>query len=150
MTRIGHLLVITGFVVTVLLVVGLPRLLEAVREMHAWWSWTVYAMTVVAFAVTLFLLSLTFREHLRFLGRLSLAIPYADPAKIMLAFDAQKINEGHVYKSLTRMYLDALEVNQIESAYAGKHIRWIVRYLSAATIAGVVFLALLVLLKILP
>ncbi len=149
MTRIGHLLVITGFVVTVLLVIGLPRLLEAAREAHAWWSWTLYGLTVLAFGITLTLLWLTFREHLRFLGRLAFAVPYADPVKIMGAFDAQKIQEGHVYKSLTKMYLDAIEENQIESAYAGKHLRRIVQYLSAAMVAGVVFLALLVFSKIL-
>ena len=146
--RIGHLLVVTGFIRDGSSLVGLPNLI-AMRNANTWPLLTVAVLAAVTYVVTLGLLTLALREHLRFLGRIGFALPYADPLKIMHALDAKQIKEGHVYKSLTKAYLEAIHANEMESAYAGRHLRLIVRYLSAAMVSGIVFLVLLVFSKML-
>ena len=106
--RVGHLLILTGFVVTISITFGLPNLIGAIREAGGWAS-LITSLAAVAFVIVLVYLSLVLREHLRYLARLSFSIPNANPAKIMGAFDAKEIQAERVYKSLTKMYLDAIE-----------------------------------------
>ena len=147
--RIGHLLVLTGFVVTLLVIFGVPNLITAVREAKTCPPLTFASFAVVAFCVSFLFLYLAIREHLRFLGKVGFSVPRVDPEKIMQALDAKQIREGHVYKNLTKMYLKSIEENQFESAHNGRHIRRVVWYVSAASISGVVFLALFILARIL-
>jgi hypothetical protein len=75
-TRLGHLLILTGFLVTALINVGIPQLFAAFESKH-WWSRVLSNLALAVFVLTLFFLGLLIRQLLGAVSRFAFAIPNA-------------------------------------------------------------------------
>ncbi|QDU77777.1 hypothetical protein Pan97_48560 [Bremerella volcania] len=148
LARIGHLLVLTGFLVTMLVLFGTPQLIGLFHNPSKnTISWLAIS-SAIAYVALAFFLIMTVWEYLVFLNRIGFAIPNANHDKIMATFDEPKLQKDHVKKSLARLYLSAIAANEVETGHIGRHFRRILTRLSAAMFTSVIFLVLLIATKI--
>jgi hypothetical protein len=141
-TRLGHFLVVVGFLVTGLLAVGFPQLATVFDYANGGYRILAY-VAGVAFLVTLIVLGFLLSELLQALGRFYFAIPEAKEENIIGCIDHKTIEPEFIYRGLAGQYLQAIRDIEVESGHVGKHFRRALRLNNAAMACGGAFLVCL-------
>jgi hypothetical protein len=142
-SRLGHLLVLTGFLIAGLTSVGIPQLLPAFMLRHTCISGNILAIAVLAFFTTVAFLGLLIAQLIFAVRCYTFAIPYAERSTLKAAMDHPDLNDDDVYKQLTSLYLDSIDLNFEEQEKIGKYLKAAFLYLNATLISSVSFVVLL-------
>ncbi len=142
-SRLGHLLVLTGFLIAGLTSVGIPQVLPAFLVRHTCFSGNILAVAVLAFFTTVAFLGLLIAQLIFAVRCYTFAIPYAERATLKAAMDHPDLSEDDVYKQLTSLYLDAIDLNFEEQEKIGKYMKTAFFYLNGTLISSLSFVVLL-------
>lgn len=148
-TRVGHLLVLTGFLITALVSTGVPQLTLAIDGAKGdVLSWLACGLAILALATTFVFIGMLVYELCQAVSRFAFALPDADPTTIKANINFPGLTADELFPELANQYLAAIEANGREGAEMGKHLRGSFRALKAALIAGAVFVSLLLFARI--
>jgi hypothetical protein len=143
-TRLGQLLVFTGFIFAGTTSFGIPQIGAFRQHLPATISvWFVPLLTLTLIAIVASLACLVFYA-LRMIAIFTMELPLT-PKKAVLELIAQKeIDKDETLEGLTSLYLDCIEANEQESARTGNQFRKSFKCL-CTTLALSAFFAILVL-----
>jgi len=145
-TRVGQLIVFVGFVIAAVLSAGLPQLFLTATESRTIFRSFAFYLDVVALAVALICLGILLFHLVRCVEVFTIQLPLAPKSEILHIMADEQIGESEIYTAFTMLYLDAIEMNELEAAKLGNRLRkgfWWLKMSLVATACFVLGLTLL-------
>jgi hypothetical protein len=143
-TRLGQLLVFTGFIVAGTTSFGIPQIVSLRQNLAPSVSaWFIPVLTLALISTVIGLSGIVYHA-LKMIFHFTFELPRAPKDDVLLLMERKELDKDQTLEGLTSLYLSCIEANEIESAKTGNQFRKGFRCLCVTLVLSAVF-AILVL-----